>query len=359
MTTRKIKNKLKVRNSKKGVGGLSKPKIFHERLKKLRDDIDFTQQDLADESGVNVSIIKQIETGRTGTSKENMELLAKALHVPLDKIYIEDYRDTKVITVLNSKGGCSKTTVVINLGYELSQLGQKVLLIDADLQCNLTYSYKMEFNKDKSIYKALLHSDDENNPSNIFDFIQPTEYENVDIIISDFEMATVELDLTLKSYRESIMARLIAPLIEKGVYNTIIIDCNPMLGLLNQNILSITDKLLIPVELSPFGVMGLDVLFRFIKKAQRVNTKLEILGILETKVDKRYNMTEKAERTLKAIFAKTNIPILESYIPTDSSIPNAQWDRMPLGVYVSDNNKYSRANKQFKLLAKEVLNHEF
>ncbi len=337
---------------------MSKPKIFHERIKKLRDDIDFTQQDLADESKVNVSIIKQIETGRTGTSKENMEMIAKALNVPLEEIYIGDYRDTKIITVLNSKGGCSKTTVVGNLGYELALQGNKVLLIDADLQCNLTYSFKMDFQKDKSIYKALIDSDDEINPSNIFDFIQPTGYENLDIIISDFEMATVELDLTLKSYRESIMARLIKPLIGKGVYDIIIFDCNPMLGLLNQNILSITDKLLIPVELSPFGVMGLDVLFRFVRKAQRVNTNLEIMGILKTKVDKRYSMTEKAETTLQTIFAKSKIPILNSYIPTDSNIPKSQWDRLPLDMFIKNKNVNSRANKQFKSLAKEVLNYE-
>lgn len=337
---------------------MSKPRIFHERIKKFRDDIDFTQQDLADESGVNVSIIKQVETGRTGTSKGNMELLAKALHIPLGEIYIEDYRETKVITVLNSKGGCSKTTVVTNLGYELAEQGYKVLLIDADLQCNLTYSYRMDFNKDKSIYKALIESDSEVEPSDIFNYIQCTQYKNLDIIVSDFEMATVELDLTLKSYRESILARLMNPLIEKGVYDFILFDANPMLGLLNQNLLSVSDKLLIPVELSPFGVMGLDVLFRFVKKAQKVNSKLEIMGIIETKVDKRYNMTEKAEMTLKAIFAKSNITILDSYIPTDANIPNAQWDRMPLSVYVRENGKNSRANKQFKALTKEVLSYE-
>jgi chromosome partitioning protein len=337
---------------------MSKAKIFHDRIKKLREEIDFTQQDLADEAGVNLSIIKQIEAGRAGTSKENMVKIAKALNSPLDKIYLEDFRETKVITCLNSKGGCAKTTVVTNLGYELAQYGYKVLLIDADLQCNLTYSFKVPFDKERSIYRALINADDESDPVNIFDFIKPTGYDNLDIIISDFEMATVELDLTLKSYRETIMIRLLQPLIEKGVYDFIIFDTNPMLGLLNQNILSCTDRLLIPVELSPFGVMGLDVLFRFVKKAQKVNSKLEIMGIIETKVDKRYSMTEKAETTLKTIFAKSNITILESYIPTDSNVINAQWDRMPLSVYSEKNGKHSRANKQFKSLAKEVLSHE-
>lgn len=337
---------------------MKKPKIFYERIKRFREEIDFTQQDLADESGVNINIIKQLETGRTGTSKENMAAIAKALNKPLEELYAEDFRETKVLTVLNSKGGCAKTTVVINLGYELAQLGHRVLVVDADLQCNLTYSYQMDFNKEKSIYRALLNTDDEYTPSNIFDFIQSTGYENLDIIISDFEMATVEIDLTVKNYRESVASRLFTPLIEKGVYDYILVDCNPMLGLLNQNILLITDLVLIPVELSPFGVMGLDVLFRFIRKAQKVNSKLEVMGILATKVDKRYSMTEKADKTLKAIFVNTSIPIFEAYIPTDSNIFYSQWDRMPLSVYVSEKGKASRANKQFKILAKEVLSHE-
>ena len=54
-----------------------------------------------------------------------------------------------MLTVLNSKGGCAKTTVVV-LGYELAQLGHRVLVVDADLQCNLTYSYQMDFNKEKA-----------------------------------------------------------------------------------------------------------------------------------------------------------------------------------------------------------------
>ena len=130
-----------------------------------------------------------------------------------------------------------------------------------------------------------------------------------------------------------------------------------MLGLLTKYTF-ITDLVLIPVELSPFGVMGLDVLFRFIRKAQKVNSKLEVMGILATKVDKRYSMTEKADKTLKAIFVNTSIPIFEAYIPTDSNIFYSQWDRMPLSVYVSEKGKTSRANKQFKILAKEVLSHE-
>lgn len=337
---------------------MSKPKIFNEQVKKLRESIDFTQQELSDEAGVNVSVIKQIEIGRAGVSKENMEKLAQALNVPLDEIYINEFRDTKVITVLNSKGGCSKTTVAANVGYELAQLDNKVLLIDGDLQCNLTYSYGMDFNKNMSMYKALLNSDNEANISDIFDFIQPTGYENIDIIISDFEMATIELDLTLKSYRESIMKRLMDPLIEKGMYDYIIIDCNPMLGLLNQNILSVTDRLLIPVELSSFGVMGLAVMIRFVNKAKRNNPKLKIIGVLKTKVDYRVNLTDTVTITLNTTFAEANINILDIYIPQDAAVGYSQWERVPLNVYCKENNKTSKASKQFKALAKEVISFE-
>ncbi|MCT4662689.1 MAG: AAA family ATPase [Tissierellales bacterium] len=331
--------------------------IFGDNIKKFRTEINLTQQELADISGVNISIIKHIETGNRGTAIDNLKKIADALNVPLAEIYVDDYRPTEIYTVLNSKGGCSKTSIVSNVGYELSKMGKRVLLVDADLQCNLTYSLGQDFEMSRSIYKALIDVDHDVNPSNIEDFIRSTGYENLDVVISDFEMATIEMDLTLKSYRESLMETLIRPLIDKGVYDYIIFDCNPMLGLLNQNILSVSDNIIVPVELSPFGVMGLDVLIRFIKKAQRVNKNLQISGLIKTKVDNRYNMTSKVNETLELLTSKVDINIYKSFIPTDAKIPEAQWERMPLNVYIEGKNKKSKADKQFKAFAKEIMSN--
>src|SRR6056297_2066161 len=119
-------------------------KIFGNKIKDLRNKFDFTQSDIEHFSGVNVNIIRQIETGRSGTSKENMLAIANALKVPIEEIYINDYKNTVVLTVINSKGDCGKTSIVQNLSYELSLLKDKcVLIIDSDLQCSLTKSFSM------------------------------------------------------------------------------------------------------------------------------------------------------------------------------------------------------------------------
>src|SRR6056297_3299101 len=131
---------------------MASAKIYYDKIKKLRNEFDFTQADLEHFSGVNVNIIKQVESGRSGTSKENMIAIAKTLKVPLDEIYNDNYRDTKVISVINSKGGCGKTSIVQNLSFELSLMKDlKILIVDSDLQCNLTNSFSMKFDVEKSI----------------------------------------------------------------------------------------------------------------------------------------------------------------------------------------------------------------
>lgn len=335
---------------------MASAKIYYDKIKKLRNEFDFTQADLEHFSGVNVNIIKQVESGRSGTSKENMVAIAETLKVPLEDLYNEHYRETKVVTVLNSKGGCGKTSVVQNLGYELSLMKDlKILIVDADLQCNLTDSFSMKFDVEKSIYKAIMMSNDDYNPSDIDDYITKTMFDNLDMVISDYNMATIELDMSAKHYRETLISTLFNPVIEKGKYDYIVFDCNPMLGLLNQNILHITDHVIIPVELSPFGISGLSVLFKFIEKAKRRNPKLSVMGLLRTKVDKRYSMTKKAEEGLRELLASMKFKMFDTYIPTDSNIEKSQWTGFPLRKYVAENNKYSRANKAFYDVAKEVV----
>jgi len=198
-------------------------------------------------------------------------------------------------------------------------------------------------------------SDDFENPSNIEKYMLKTEYKNLDIIISDYQMATIELDLLIKSYRESLLKTLFNPLLEKGIYDYIIFDCNPNLGITNINITEISNFVLIPVELSPFGVMGMNVLIDFIKNIQATNTKLEILGLLKSNVDQRYSMNNIADKNLKLISEKRDLYLFETSISTDSNVGKSQLEQLPLGEYEKHNKVYSRAREDFKNFTQELI----
>lgn len=316
-------------------------KVEYEKIKKLRLERGMTQVELAEATGVNVSVIKSQETGRSDMNYDYLLKIAEGLGVDLGEIYIEDYRETKVITVANNKGGSGKTSVVASLGHTLSDMGKKVLLIDSDMQMNLSYSYGFERDR-MNLNEAIVNEED------LGGYIRKTDFDNLDIIISDFEMATIEMHLFTKTLRETVFKRLLKKTVESGVYDFIVIDTNPTLGMLNLNILNASDYVIVPVEMSAFGILGLEVLIKFINQAQEINEKLELAGVLRTKVDKRESITSEADEVLMDVFGEK---IFDSYIPIDTNVKKAQWERQPLNVF----NKSSRANKQYTRFAKELM----
>jgi len=333
---------------------MKKSRVFIEDFKKFRKDKKYTQQDLADASGVSIYIIKQIETGRSGTTEENFKSLADALEVPLFKIYREEYKETTVIPVLNSKGGCSKTTIAQNLSYELGMKGFKVLVVDADLQCNLSHAMQFDFSSPQNLYNAIINSTFRD-PVNIEDYITQTKYVNLDMIGNNFKMAQIDNIFHNKEYKEQLLKKMFSTLLEKGTYDYIIFDCNPNLGITNINITEISNFVLIPVELSPFGVMGMNVLIDFIKNIQVTNSKLEILGLLKSNVDQRYTMNTIADKNLKLISEKRDLYLFETSISTDSNVGKSQLEQLPLGEYEKNNKVYSRAREDFKNFTQELI----
>lgn len=248
---------------------------------------------------------------------------------------------THIISVSNNKGGSGKTTLAGNLGYALSKIGKKVLLIDADMQINLTRSYDMQLNKPMSLYTALFEE------QSLIDYISKTAYENIDIVISDYMLSAIDMQLVHKKLKETLMKRIISEVKEKKIYDYIIIDTCPFLGLLNYNILVASDYVLIPVELSAFGVEGLEPLSNFIKEVRIFNRELEILGIVETKVDNRESTTIETRELLRELFPNK---IMSSGIPVDINVKKSQFAGQPVCYFLAD----SRASIAYQNLAKEV-----
>ena len=170
---------------------------------------------------------------------------------------------TKVICFANNKGGSGKSTTCSNVGYAMSAMGKRVLLIDGDMQMNLTLSFfdeetALEYAKNgKNLYTAMREQKD------LYDFIVPTEYENLDIVPSSTLMSSIEFELFTKWQREFILRKCLGPILARGYYDFILIDAPPTLGGWVMNILTASDYVIIPVEASPWGLFGLANMFEF------------------------------------------------------------------------------------------------
>lgn len=316
-------------------------KIEYMAIKAKRQDLDITQRELSEKSGVNLSIIKAVETGRSADAGPIAQL-CEALSLDFNSIYRADFRDTEVICVLNNKGGCGKTSVCGALGYVLGEMGYRVLLIDGDAQRNLTSSFGLS-KREKHFGRAVDLGD-----SLLDGYIQSTEYNNIDFVVADASMGTLDMQLFSKMHRENIVRQTLVPLREAGIYDFVLIDTNPNLSLLNFNIVNAVNAVIIPVQMASFDVEGISTVIEFIDGIEKFNPLLRKLGIVINRYDIRTrSITEAAEEELTRVYSEL---LFNTRIRVDVKIQNAQWENRP--VFTLGN---SRIASEYRTLAKEVL----
>jgi len=256
-------------------------------------------------------------------------------------------KKTKVIAFANNKGGSGKTTSCANIGYSLSLLGKKVLLIDGDMQMNLSLSFfgedeVLEFaTGEKNLYYAIKKQED------LKDYIVSTKYENLDLIPSSTLMSNMEYELFTKWQRELLLQKGLRSVREAAVYDYILIDAPPTLGGWVMNILCAADYVILPVEASPWGLFGVANMFEFLQDVFRMNERLELLGIAVTKVDGRKNYYK---QTIEALKQTEDVHVFEQVIRIDSEIEWAQDDSKPVAVH----KKSARSAGEYMELAKEI-----
>lgn len=284
--------------------------------------------------------------GNAGYNGTNLKTLRQNRQEGATK---EDMKKTVTICFTNNKGGSGKSTTCSNVGAAMAQAGKKVLLVDGDMQLNLSLSFFSEEEVlkmaagEKNLYHAIGKQRD------LSDYIVHTPYENLDLIPSSTQMSSIEYELFTKWQREFILKKCLQKIKDSGVYDYILIDAPPTLGGWVMNILCASDQVLVPVEASPWGMFGLANMFDFLGEVKEIAPELKILGIVITKADTRKNYFK---QTLEILHEMENITLLDSYIRVDSAVEWAQDNSQPVVEF----KKSSRSAKEYTALAEEVMN---
>lgn len=317
-------------------------RLDFEKMKARRLELDLTQKELSEMTGVNINTLKALETGRSMTDLANLEAICHHLDLELSDIYDPDFHETKVISVINNKGGCGKTSICSGVGCALAEMGYRVLLVDADAQRNLSSSFDMP-RSEKNFGKAIL------NEESLDGYIQPTQYENIDIVVGDVSFSTIDMQLFTKVHRENIVRASLWPVVQKGYYDYIIVDTNPNLSLLNFNVVNSSHYCLVPVQPAGFDLDGVEVVLDFIRGIQPYNPDLKIGGLVINRFDARNKLiSDAALSQLKENYSEL---LFDTIIRVDAKLQNAQWENRPVLDYSSS----SRISKEYRLLAKEIV----
>jgi len=251
-------------------------------------------------------------------------------------------KDTKVLAIINQKGGVGKSTTAINLSAALGEEGKKCLVIDFDPQGNTTSGYGIDKDElEYDVYDALMDG------YPIEDLILDTCEKKVFVVPATIQLAGAEIELVSKIARESILKGMIDSVKEQFDY--IFIDCPPSLGLLTINALSAADGLLIPIQCEYYALEGVTKLLESMKLVRTsLNRDLEVYGVLMTMYDKRTTLSNQVVEEVKKYFGSK---MFKTVIPRSVKVSEAPSHGLPIAMYATMN----KGAIAYRNLAREVI----
>jgi chromosome partitioning protein len=250
---------------------------------------------------------------------------------------------TQVIAIANQKGGVGKTTTAINLAGALEEEGYRILCVDMDPQANLTAGLGINLNTvDKSMADVLADG-----RSTLTDVVRPTESAGIDIAPANIDLASTEGELFTALGREQVLRDALEG--QVGVYDYVLIDCPPNLGLLTVNGLVAANSVIIPVQTQYYAMKGLNNLVKVINMIRmKLNRDLRILGLLPTFYDARTNLARDMLDELRVV---GDHHVFASIVRNTVKLGEAPLAGRPITSYAGT----SEAARTYRELAREVI----
>lgn len=251
---------------------------------------------------------------------------------------------SRIIAVANQKGGVGKTTTSVNLAASLAINERSVLLIDMDPQANATSGLGVNANAfRRSVYDCLVRG------AKISEVVKSTAVSKLSIVPSNEDLAGAEVELVTVPEREKMLK--LAVVEAQGLYDFLIIDCPPALGMLTINALVAASSVLVPVQCEYYAMEGLGRLMSNVRRVQdSLNPALELEGILLTLYDSRNSLSRQVAEEIREHFKEK---VYKTIIPRNVTLAEAPSYGRPVMLY----NATSAGSQAYLELTREVLSH--
>ncbi len=250
--------------------------------------------------------------------------------------------NARIIAIANQKGGVGKSTTAVSLGAALADLGFRVLVVDLDPQGNASTGMGIRHEaRERTIYDVVVGE------APIRDAVVPTLVPNLHAVPSTIDLAGAEIELVSQFSREHRLKKALAE-VSEGVYDFILMDCPPSLGLLTVNALTAAEELIVPIQCEYYALEGLGQLLRNVSLVQQnINPGLRLSGIVMTMFDPRTKLSEQVVEEVQRFFGDL---VYDVIIPRTVRLSEAPGYGQPITVY----DPKSKGAECYRELAREV-----